>query len=87
MFKDSVLKEIGLKYGKNAGQVTLRWFMQQDNVCAIPKSATKENIVGNMNIFDFELSDDDMAAIHALAKPDGRMIDPEFAPIWDESAA
>lgn len=86
VFKDSVLKEIGLKYGKNAGQITLRWLTQQDNVAAIPKSATKENIIGNLNIFDFELSADDMKAIHALARPDGRMIDPDFAPKWDVAA-
>ena len=86
VFKDSKLKEIGLKYGKNAGQVTLRWLTQQDSVAAIPKSATKENIIANWNIFDFELSADDMAAIHALAKPDGRLINPEFAPKWDMAA-
>lgn len=84
--KDTVLKEIGLKYGKNAGQVALRWLVQQDNVAAIPKSATPENIKANIDIFDFELSADDMKKIHALATPDGRQVSPDFAPKWDKAA-
>ncbi len=84
--KEATMKEIGLKYGKNAGQVTLRWLVQQDNVAAIPKSATPENIKNNLNIFDFELSEDDMQKIHALAQEDGRLINPDFAPEWDKSA-
>lgn len=84
--KDATLKEIGLKHGKNAGQVTLRWLMQQSNVVAIPKSATPENIKNNFNIFDFELSADDMSKIHALAASDGRQVSPDWAPQWDKAA-
>jgi 2,5-diketo-D-gluconate reductase B len=84
--KDATLKEIGLKYGKNAGQVTLRWLIQQDGVMAIPKSATPENIKSNIEIFDFELSDEDMQKIHALVLPDGRQVNPDFAPKWDKAA-
>jgi len=84
--KDATLKEIGMKYGKNAGQVALRWLVQQDGVAAIPKSATPENIKNNINIFDFELSAEDMEKIHALASDDGRQINPDFAPKWDKAA-
>lgn len=84
--KDATLKEIGLKYGKSAGQVTLRWFMQQDGVAAIPKSATPENIKANIDIFDFELSDEDMAAITAMGKANDRQVNPDFAPKWDVAA-
>lgn len=84
--KDATLKEIGLKYGKSAGQVCLRWLVQQDGVIAIPKSATPENIRSNIDIFDFELSADDMNKIHALASPDGRQVNPDFAPAWDRAA-
>jgi diketogulonate reductase-like aldo/keto reductase len=83
---DPTLKEIGLKYGKSAGQVTLRWLTQQDRVAAIPKSATPENIKANMAIFDFELSEEDMKKISSLASPNGRLINPEFAPKWDQAA-
>ena len=45
-----------------------------------------KNIKNNINIFDFELSEDDMKAIHALARPDGRQIDPDWGPEWDQAA-
>ena len=86
VLKDPTLKAIGEKYGKSAVQVTLRWLMQQDSVVAIPKSGSPKNAAANFDIFDFELSESDMAAIHDLAKPDGRLIDPSFAPKWDQAA-
>ncbi len=84
--KDAALKEIGLKYGKSAGQVTLRWLVQQDNVAAIPKSATPENIKSNIDIFDFELSAEDMQKISAMGSDAGRQVNPDFAPVWDKAA-
>ena len=86
VLNDPTLKEIGAKYGKSGVQVTLRWLIQQDGVMAIPKSGSPKNAAANFNIFDFELSDDDMAKIFALASPDGRLIDPSFAPKWDDAA-
>lgn len=86
VLNDATLKEIGLKYGKNPAQVTLRWHVQQDRVAAIPKSGTEKNIRANFEIFDFELTADEMKKISALAKPDGRLIDPDFAPQWDQAA-
>ncbi len=86
VIKDGALKEIGMKYGKNAGQVALRWLTQQDNVAAIPKSATPENIKANISIFDFELTAEEMKKIHALASEDGRQVNPDFAPVWDRAA-
>lgn len=86
VLNDATLKEIGLKYGKNPAQITLRWHVQQDRVAAIPKSGTEKNIRANFEIFDFELTPDEMKKIGALAKPDGRLIDPDFAPEWDQAA-
>lgn len=79
---DKGLAEIGVKYGKTAAQVTLRWFMQQSHVGAIPKASGFEHAKENFEIFDFELSSDDMTAIHALARGE-RMIQPDFGPEWD----
>ncbi|PZO87476.1 MAG: aldo/keto reductase [Micavibrio aeruginosavorus] len=84
--KDPVLQEIGNKYGKNAGQVALRWLIQQDGVAAIPKSATPENIKSNIDIFDFELTVDDMQKINGLASANDRQVNPDFAPQWDNAA-
>ena len=79
---DETLAGIGAKYGKSAAQVTLRWFMQQPLVGAIPKASGFDHAKENFEIFDFELSQDDMAAIHALARGE-RMIQPDFGPQWD----
>ena len=59
------LIEIGSRHGKNAVHVTLRWLYQK-GVVAIPKSSRQERIVSNVQIFDFELSDDEMNTIDNL---------------------
>jgi len=79
---DTVLRKIGEHYGKTAVQVTLRWLIQQRNVAAIPKAAGPKHVRENAEIFDFVLTDAEMAAIRALARGE-RFIDPEFAPDWD----
>lgn len=65
IFHNDVLRSIGGKYGKSVAQVVLRWLTQR-GVVAIPKSVRKERMIENLNIFDFQLSADDMAAITTL---------------------
>ncbi len=65
IFTHPVLTDIGKKYGKTAAQVALRWNVQR-GVVVIPKSVHKERIEQNMNIWDFQLSDEDMAQIAKL---------------------
>lgn len=67
MFEEPLLVEIGAKYGKTAAQVILRWHMQC-GIVAIPKSTHVERMEQNFDIFDFELSDDDMVKIATLDK-------------------
>lgn len=82
--KDAVLQDIGAKHGKTAAQVVLRWAVQQKDVIALSKTATESRLPENFDIFDFVLSGDDMAAVHKLARPDGRIVDPgHLAPEWD----
>lgn len=64
-FSNQTLKAIGAKYQKSVAQVALR-FLIQNGVVVIPKSTHKERMVENFNVFDFELSDDDMLAIAKL---------------------
>ena len=59
------LKRIGAKYGKTAQQTALRWLTQR-GIVAIPKSTHKERMAENLDIFDFRLTDDDMAEIAGL---------------------
>ena len=79
---DQTLAEIGRVHRKTAAQVCLRWLVQQ-NVAAIPRTSRIERLSENFEIFDFELSDDEMSRIAALANPKGRLTDFGFAPKWD----
>lgn len=84
---DPTLIEIGKAHGKSAGQVTLRWLIQQ-NVIAIPRTTKVGRAEESFDIFDFELSGEEMDRIHALARPDGRLgdwLDKAFQ--WDEEWA
>ena len=65
IFTHPVLTAIGRKYGKSAAQVALRWNIQR-GVVVIPKSIHKERMEQNINIWDFQLSDEDMAEIAKL---------------------
>lgn len=65
IFQNEILITIGAKYNKSVAQVILRWLIQR-GVVAIPKSVRKERMVENFNIFDFELSADDMQMIQTL---------------------
>lgn len=65
IFSHPILTKIGQKYGKTAAQVTLRWNIQR-GVVVIPKSVHKERMEENINIWDFELSQEDMNQIREL---------------------
>ena len=64
-FEDPTLLEIGREHGKSAAQVMLRWHLQQGR-SAIPKSIRAERIAENFDVFDFELTNGQLAAIDAL---------------------
>ena len=74
IFTHPVLTEIGQKYGKTAAQVALRWNVQR-GVVIIPKSIHKERMEENLNIWDFTLSKEDMAAIAGLDLGRSEIID------------
>jgi 2,5-diketo-D-gluconate reductase A len=65
LFTDPTLSEIGAAHGKSVAQVVLRWLIQRD-VVVIPKSVRPERMRENVDVFDFALSDDDMARIAEL---------------------
>ena len=62
--KDPVIRRIAERYGKTPAQVTLRWLIQQDKVSTIPKAATPDRRRENLDIGDFTLDDEEMAAIN-----------------------
>ncbi|MER5200571.1 aldo/keto reductase [Streptomyces sp. NPDC002755] len=65
IFSHPVLSGIGAQHGKSVAQVVLRWLTQR-GVVAIPKSVRAERMAENFDVFDFELTDDQMAAVAAL---------------------
>jgi 2,5-diketo-D-gluconate reductase B len=79
---DAALAEIGRAHGKSAVQVTLRWLLQQDRVAAIPKAATAAHRRANLDLFDFELSADEVERIDAL-EHGGRVVSPPWSPDWN----
>jgi 2,5-diketo-D-gluconate reductase B len=79
---DPTLARIGRAHGKTAAQVSLRWLVQQ-NVSAIPRTSKIERLSENIDIFDFELSDEEMRQIFQMGSAKGRLTDYGFAPKWD----
>ena len=73
IIKSELLGGIGAKYGKTASQVALRWLTQR-GIVAIPKSAHKERMTQNLDIFDFSLTDDEMAQIATMNQHDTGVI-------------
>ena len=65
LFGNETLAAIGARYGKSVAQVVLRWQLQRGIVC-IPKTVSPERMAQNFDVFDFSLTDEDMAAIRAL---------------------
>jgi diketogulonate reductase-like aldo/keto reductase len=81
---DQVLGEIARRRGRTIAQVALRWSIQQGGVVPIPRSSNPQRVAENLAIFDFALTDDEMAQIRALKRPAGRIADPAGrAPAWD----
>ncbi|EHI97633.1 Methylglyoxal reductase (NADPH-dependent) [Clostridium sp. DL-VIII] len=67
LFSNEILKEIGDKYSKSIAQVALRYLIQR-GVSVLPKSVSKERMIQNIDVFDFELTKEDMDLIAALDK-------------------
>lgn len=80
---DPELARIGARHGKSAGQVALRWLLDQPNVATIPKASSHARRAENLDVFDFELDDDERAAVAALSARRLRTADPPWAPDWD----
>ena len=81
---DAVLARIGKMHGKTAAQVSLRFLVQQ-GIAVIPRTSRVERLSENLAIFDFELSQAEMAEIGRLADRDGRIVDYAYSgsPKWD----
>ena len=84
VFQIQQLIALSKKYNKYPSQIALRWLIDQKNVVAIFKSSQEKFIEQNCNIFDFELEDEDKALLFRLNKNKQRLVNPPFAPKWDD---
>lgn len=87
-FNNELLVSIGEKYGKSATQVILRWLIQR-GIVVIPKTVHKERMIENFDVFDFELSDEDMESIRTLDTVESQFFshrDPEIIKWFAERA-
>ena len=82
VLRDPVIREIAHAHGRKPAQVVLRWLLDQPNVAAIPKASSHEHRAANLDVFGFELSDDERGAIAGLERG-GRTIDPSWSADWD----
>lgn len=79
---NETIERIGKAHGKTAAQIALRWLVQQE-VIVIPGTSKEDRLKENFDVFDFALSDAEMAEITALKRPDSRVVNPAHAPQWD----
>jgi diketogulonate reductase-like aldo/keto reductase len=79
---NEVLERIAKAHRKSSSQVALRYLVQQ-GIVPIPRTANPDHLAANLALFDFALSDAEMAEIGTLARPDGRVVNPAHAPQWD----
>jgi 2,5-diketo-D-gluconate reductase B len=82
VLRDPAICDIAERHGTSPAQVALRWLLDQPNVAAVPKASTREHRAANLDVFGFELSDDERGTIAGLGRG-LRTIDPPWAPDWD----
>lgn len=82
VMREDVLINIGKKYGKTAAQVTLKWLIQQPKVLAIPQASSHEHRVKNLDIMDFELTNEEMVQINGIKKGE-KLVNPSWSPDWE----
>lgn len=82
VLNDPVLREIAGRRKLSVAQVALRWLVQQERVVAIPGAVSVEQLRENLKVLEVTLTNDEMAAISALARGT-RIVDPPHSPAWD----
>ncbi len=77
------ISRIALNKKKTKSQIIMRWFVQQDGIVALPRLTRRSTLAECMDVFDFELNDEEMHSIDKLRANNRRLFDPDFAPDWD----
>ena len=83
LFLEPAVVAAAQAHGRTPAQIVLRWQVQQDGVVAIPRTTRPERLAENLAVFDFALSDTEMAALSRLRSANERICDFDFSPKWD----
>ncbi|MER9032729.1 aldo/keto reductase [Mesorhizobium sp. M0674] len=86
LLEEAAIGDAAERHGKSPGQIVLRWHVQQEGVAAIPRTERKERLAENIDVFDFELSGEEMAAISRLRSRNLRIAHLNYTPKWDDPA-
>ena len=85
VLKDPVILNVAKSHGKTAAQVALKWLVQQPDMVVVPRALEYSEIKENIDIFDFELSENEINQISRLRDRNRRIVDPMVRrPVWDE---
>ena len=85
VLKNPVIRNVAKSHGKTAAQGALKWLVQQPDMVVVPRAREYSEIKENIDIFDFELSENEMNQISGLRDRNHRIVDPTVRrPVWDE---
>lgn len=83
VLENESINRVADKHGGSPAQISLAWLLAQRNVMAIPKASSKQHAEQNLKASEIVLDSEDIELLNGLSQPDGRQIDPSFAPDWD----
>ncbi|WP_279478514.1 aldo/keto reductase [Aureimonas sp. SK2] len=83
LLSDPVVTDMAERYGRTPAQIVLRWEVEQPMVGAIPRTSNPDRLAENLDVFGFELQDEDRRRLHEMSRSRRRLVDPSFAPQWD----
>ena len=69
VFRDAIIKGVAAKYGKTAGQVSIKWLLQK-GMAVIPKASSREHMAENIDVYDFKISNNDMKRLDYVGEID-----------------
>ncbi|WP_185982481.1 aldo/keto reductase [Aureimonas mangrovi] len=85
LLQNPEIVRIAEAHSKTPAQVVLRWEIEQDGVAAIPRTSNPDRLAENIDVFDFELTDDDRNLMERMTRLRKRLVNPGFAPKWDRA--
>ncbi len=85
LLQNAEIVRIAQEHGKTPAQIVLRWEIEQDGVGAIPRTSNPDRLSENIDIFDFELTEEDRQLLWRMTRLRRRLVNPSFSPKWDRA--